>query len=100
MAGGLKVEDPGIDLSIACALLSSFEDISIPMHTCFAAEIGLSGELRAVNRIDQRISEADKLGFERIFISKHNIKSITAGKFRIEIIPFGKMDEIYQALFV
>ena len=100
IAGGLKVEDPAIDLSIACSLLSSFEDVSLPMNICFAAEIGLSGELRAVNRIEQRISEAEKLGFEKIYISKHNLKSLNIKKYNIEILSAGKMEEIYQRLFV
>jgi len=99
IAGGLKVEDPAIDLGIACALLSSFEDVFLPMNICFAAEIGLSGELRAVNRIEQRISEAEKLGFEKIYISKHNAKSLSSKKYNIEILAAGKMEEIYQQLF-
>jgi len=100
IAGGLKVEDPAIDLGIACALLSSIEDVFLPMNLCFAAEIGLSGELRAVNRIEQRISEAEKLGFESIYISKHNLKSLNIKKYNIEIRSAGKMEEIYQQLFV
>lgn len=100
IAGGLKVDDPAIDLAISCALLSSFEDVHVPMNICFAAEVGLSGELRAVNRIEQRISEAEKLGFEKIYISKHNAKSLSKKKFNIEIKEVGKMEEIYNALFV
>ncbi|MBC8046682.1 MAG: DNA repair protein RadA [Fimbriimonadaceae bacterium] len=100
IAGGLKVDDPAIDLAISCALLSSFEDVNVPMNICFAAEIGLSGELRAVNRIEQRISEAEKLGFEKIYISKHNAKSLNAKKYNIEIKEVGKMEEIYNGLFV
>jgi DNA repair protein RadA/Sms len=99
IAGGLKVEDPAIDLSIACALLSSFEDVAVPMNACFAGEIGLSGELRAVNRIEQRITEAEKLGFESIYISKYNKKSISNKKYNIEIRAAGKMEEIYKLLF-
>src|SRR5688572_25806489 len=72
IAGGLKVEDPSIDLAVLCALLSSFEDAPLPEHICFAGEIGLSGEIRAVNRIEQRIAEAEKLGFEKIIVSKYN----------------------------
>src|SRR5258706_2085601 len=73
IAGGLKVEDPSIDLAVLCALLSSFEDVSLPHRVCFAGEIGLSGEIRAVNRIEQRIAEAEKLGFEKIIVSKYNL---------------------------
>lgn len=100
IAGGLKVDDPAIDLAISCALISSFEDVHVPMQICFAAEVGLSGELRAVNRIEQRISEAEKLGFETIYISKHNAKSLNNKKYNIEIKPAGKMEEIYNAMFV
>src|SRR4249919_3142188 len=72
IAGGLKVEDPSIDLAIVSALLSSYEDVSVNHHYCFAGEVGLSGEIRAVNRIEQRIAEAEKLGFEKIIVSKYN----------------------------
>ena len=74
IAGGLKVEDPSIDLAVLCALLSSYEDTPLPHQICFAGEVGLSGEIRAVNRIDQRIAEAEKLGFEKIIVSKYNQK--------------------------
>ena len=100
IAGGLRVEDPAIDLSIACALLSSIEDTFMPMNICFAAEIGLSGELRGVSRIEQRIMEAEKLGFEIIYISKHNMKSLNIKKYNIEVRAAGKMEEVYQRLFV
>ncbi|MBK7036396.1 MAG: DNA repair protein RadA [Bacteroidetes bacterium] len=98
IAGGLRVEDPAIDLSIACALLSSIEDTFMPMNICFAAEIGLSGELRGVSRIEQRIMEAEKLGFEIIYISKHNMKSLNIKKYNIEVRAAGKMEEVYQRL--
>ena len=75
ITGGISVEDPAIDLGLAAAIISSHEDIPIPFKTCFAGEIGLSGEVRAVNRIEQRIAEAQKLGFEQIFISKYNLES-------------------------
>jgi DNA repair protein RadA/Sms len=99
IAGGLKVEDPSIDLAVLCALLSSYEDVPLPGHTCFSGEVGLSGEIRAVNRIDQRIAEAEKLGFEKIFVSKYNQKGLNNQKFNIEIIPVGRVEEVYQALF-
>ncbi len=70
VAGGLKVEDPAIDLAVCASIVSSYEDISIPHTTCFAAEVGLGGEVRAVNRIENRISEAENLGFKEIYISK------------------------------
>jgi DNA repair protein RadA/Sms len=99
IAGGLKVEDPSIDLAVLCALLSSFEDAPLPSRLCFAGEVGLSGEIRAVNRIEQRIAEAEKLGFERIFVSKYNQKGIGSAKFDIEIVPVGRVEEVYQHLF-
>lgn len=99
IAGGLKVEDPSIDLAVLCALLSSFEDISLPHHICFAGEIGLSGEIRAVNRIEQRIAEAEKLGFEKILVSKYNLKAISRQKTHIEIVSMSRVEEVYKYLF-
>lgn len=99
IAGGIKVEDPSIDLSIVSALLSSYEDKPLPQQICFAGEVGLSGEIRAVNRIEQRIAEAEKLGFEKIILSKYNSKSLDQIKTKIELIPLGKVEELYQLLF-
>ena len=99
IAGGIKVEDPSIDLAIVCALLSSYEDVPLPQKVCFAGEVGLSGEIRAVNRIEQRIAEAEKLGFEKIIISKYNAKSLGKLKFGIEVVTLGKVEEVYQYLF-
>jgi DNA repair protein RadA/Sms len=99
IAGGLKVEDPSIDLAVLCALLSSYEDAPIPQHLCFAGEVGLSGEIRAVNRIEQRIAEAEKLGFTKIIVSKYNQKSLDQKRFSIEIITMGRVDEVYRHLF-
>ncbi|GGB13334.1 DNA repair protein RadA [Puia dinghuensis] len=99
IAGGLKVEDPSIDLAVLCALLSSYEDVPLSARTCFAGEVGLSGEIRAVNRIEQRIAEAEKLGFERIFVSKYNQKGVGTQKFDIEIVPVGRVEEVYTQLF-
>ena len=99
IAGGLKIEDPSIDLAVLCALLSSFEDTPLPHHTCFAGEVGLSGEIRAVNRIDQRIAEAEKLGFEKIIVSKYNQKGLAKQKFNIEIVTMGQVEELYRYLF-
>jgi DNA repair protein RadA/Sms len=99
LAGGLKIEDPSIDLAVLCALLSSYEDVPISHHTCFAGEVGLSGEIRAVNRIDQRIAEAEKLGFEKIFVSKYNAKGLKNQKVNIAIVPVGRVEEVYQYLF-
>jgi DNA repair protein RadA/Sms len=99
IAGGLKIEDPSIDLAVLCALLSSFEDTPLPQHICFAGEVGLSGEIRAVNRIDQRIAEAEKLGFEKIIVSKYNQKGLAKQKFNIEIVTMGLVEELYRYLF-
>jgi DNA repair protein RadA/Sms len=106
IAGGLKVEDPSIDLAVLCALLSSYEDIPLPHQICFAGEVGLSGEIRAVNRIEQRIAEAEKLGFEKIIVSKYNLpggrqgqKGLTQLHHNIEVITKGRVDELYQFLF-
>jgi len=99
IAGGLKVEDPSIDLAVLCSLLSSYEDVPLSSRNCFAGEVGLSGEIRAVNRIEQRIAEAEKLGFERIFVSKYNQKGLSGAKFDIEVVPVGRVEEVYQYLF-
>lgn len=99
IAGGIKVEDPGIDLALVCGILSSNEDLPIPQNICFAGEVGLTGEIRPVSRIEQRISEAQKLGFEKIFISSYNKKGLDLKQFSIEIITVSKMEEIFQILF-
>ncbi|RZK85840.1 MAG: DNA repair protein RadA, partial [Pedobacter sp.] len=99
IAGGIKVEDPAIDLSIVAAIISSHEDIPVSSKVCFAAEVGLSGEIRAVNRVEQRISEAEKLGFEKIFISSYNLKGINRDKFKIELVTVAKIEEVFSALF-
>jgi DNA repair protein RadA/Sms len=99
IAGGLKVEDPSIDLAVLCALLSSYEDIPLPYNICFAGEVGLSGEIRAVNRIEQRIAEAEKLGFEKIIVSKYTQKAISQQSFNIEVIQMARVEELYNYLF-
>ncbi|MEP6845444.1 MAG: DNA repair protein RadA [Panacibacter sp.] len=99
IAGGLKVEDPSIDLSVICALLSSYEDVPLPAHICMAGEVGLNGEIRAVNRIEQRIAEAEKLGFEKIIVSKFNKKGFDKNQFKIEVVALTRVDEVYRYLF-
>jgi DNA repair protein RadA/Sms len=99
IAGGIKVEDPSIDLAVLVALLSSYEDVPVPHDVCFAGEVGLSGEIRAVNRIDQRIAEAEKLGFKKIIVSKYNQKAMSKQKFNIEVVTMGRVDEVYRSLF-
>jgi DNA repair protein RadA/Sms len=99
IAGGLKVEDPSIDLAVLCALLSSFEDVPLASDICFAGEIGLSGEIRAVNRIGQRIAEAEKLGFGKIVVSKYNQKGLKHHSYQIEVLMMGRVEEVYKYLF-
>lgn len=98
IAGGIKVDDPALDLAVVASILSSNADIAINKSICLSAEVGLSGEVRPVNRIDQRIYEAEKLGFEKIIISKYN-KGINQKDFKIELVQCGKLDEVVRALF-
>ncbi len=97
IAGGLKVEDPAIDLAVVCAVLSSARDEVIPQDVCFAAEVGLSGEIRAVPRIEQRIMEAEKLGFKTIVLSKFN--KIARKDFAIRIHRVSKIEQVVFELF-
>ena len=99
IAGGIKVDDPAIDLAVISAILSSSEDIAVSPTACFASEVGLSGELRPVSRIDQRVMEAEKLGFDKIFISKHNKKGMAKLDHKIEVVFVGKVEEVFQNLF-
>lgn len=97
ITGGIKIEDPAIDLAVVCAVLSSDQSISIQKKVCFAAEIGLSGEVRAISKIDERIAEAEKLGYEQIIISSYN--KISTNKFKIKIIKCNKLESVYNKLF-
>jgi len=106
ITGGIRVEDPAIDLGLAAAIISSHEDIPISFKTCFAGEVGLSGEIRAVNRVEQRIAEAQKLGFDRIFISKYNLpsggqdkKGIDLSRYKIDIKVVSRIEEVFEILF-
>ncbi|RRN78191.1 DNA repair protein RadA [Pseudoxanthomonas sp. SGD-10] len=99
IAGGIRIEDPSIDLGLIAAIISSHEDIPISDKICFAAEVGLSGEIRAVTRIEQRIAEAEKLGFEQVFISKYNKKGLDLKKYSIQIQTVGKVEEVFELLF-
>lgn len=98
IAGGIRVDDPAIDLAVVSAVLSSNADISIDRSICCSAEVGLSGEIRPVNRIDQRIREAEKLGFEKIIVSKYN-KGLDQDNYSIELILCQRIDEVVKALF-
>ncbi|WP_456376486.1 DNA repair protein RadA [Lutibacter sp.] len=97
IAGGIKVDDPAIDLAVICAILSSNEDDAIPQDFCFAAEIGLAGEIRPVNRVEQRILEAEKLGFHTIFISKFN--KFSKISHTIKIVKVAKVEDVFANLF-
>jgi len=99
IAGGLKVHDPSIDLAVVAAVLSSSEDLSLPRQTCFAGEVGLSGEIRPINRIDQRIAEADKLGFKSIFISKHHQLSQSALSGKMKVHSVGHVRDMLTEMF-
>ncbi len=96
ITGGLKITDPSIDLAIVCAILSSDQDHPIPTDYCFSGEVGLSGEIRPVNRIEQRIMEAQKLGYNKIFISKYN--KLSTNNFDIEVIKTSRLDEVWKLL--
>lgn len=99
IAGGLKVNDPAIDLGVISAILSSNMDTAIESEVCMAGEIGLSGEIRPVNRIEQRIGEAEKLGFKRFLLPTYNMQGIDQRKVKIELVPVRKVEEAFRALF-
>ncbi len=98
IAGGIRVTDPAIDLAIVSALISSLQDISVSRKICYAGEIGLSGEVRAVSRMDQRILEADRLGFEQIIVSKYHGKALPKNK-SIDVKTVGKVAEMLELIF-
>lgn len=97
IAGGITVDDPAIDLAVVTAILSSNEDDPIALDMCFAAEVGLSGEIRPVNRIEQRILEAEKMGFKQIVVSKFN--KIPKKNYKIKVLLVSKIEEVYRLLF-
>jgi DNA repair protein RadA/Sms len=99
ITGGVKVDDPALDLAVVSSVISSYTDIAIDKHTCFAGEVGLSGEIRPVSRLEQRINEAEKLSYKRIIISKYNFKSGDFKKNKIEIIAVPKLTDAFQKLF-
>ncbi len=96
IAGGLRVDDPAIDLAVAVSLVSSLEDMPVSKKMCFAAEVGLGGEVRAVNRVESRMLEAEKLGFETIIISEYNKKGLDFSKYNIEIKAFSKLNDVFS----
>ncbi|MCO5229884.1 MAG: DNA repair protein RadA [Chitinophagales bacterium] len=98
ITGGMKVDDPATDLAVVAALLSSYEDIPLKENICFAAEIGLSGEIRPVNKIEQRIAEAEKLGYQQVYLSKFHSKGLPKTK-QLNIMSVSKVDNLVQKLF-
>ncbi len=98
IAGGLKINDPATDLAVICSILSSNIDVAINHKYCFAGEVGLTGEIRAVSRVEQRIAEAEKLGFKRIYVPAHN-KSFDNKKYKIEIVKSGRVEEVFKNIF-
>lgn len=99
IAGGLKVSDPAMDLAVMAAILSSNMDMPLPKLTCMTGEVGLSGEIRPVSRLEQRIREAEKLGFERILIPNVSLKSLDAKRLKIQLCPVSRVDEAFRLLF-
>ncbi len=99
LAGGLRIDDPAIDLAICAAIISSYQEIPIPDKTCFAAEVGLGGEIRAINRLENRIAEAEKLGFNKIIVSGYNIKGLDLKKFDIEVFATNKLGGVFSEIF-
>ena len=99
IAGGLKVNDPALDLAVICAILSSNVDMAIPHGVCMSGEVGLSGEIRPTTRMEQRIMEAEKLGMNTIVIPKNNLKGIDTSRFKIKIVEVSKVEEAFRVLF-
>ena len=99
IAGGIKVKDPALDLSVVSAILSSNVDMPVPKGYCMAGEVGLSGEIRPVTRLEQRIAEAEKLGMETILVPRNNLKGVDLNRFKIKIIEVSKTEEAFRALF-
>ena len=99
IAGGLKVNDPALDLAVICAILSSNVDMAIPRGVCMSGEVGLSGEIRPITRMEQRIMEAEKLGMNTIIIPKNNLKGIDTSRFKIKIVEVSKVEEAFRVLF-
>ncbi len=98
IAGGLRIDDPAMDLAVAVAIVSSLEEVPIAKKSCFAGEVGLGGEIRAVNRIENRIMEAEKLGFDQIYISEYNTKGWDTSRYAIKILTFSRLDAVISAI--
>jgi DNA repair protein RadA/Sms len=99
ITGGIKVDDPAIDLAVITSILSSNLDMYVEHNYCFTGEVGLSGEIRQVTRVEQRIREAEKLGFKKVFIARNSTKGLGQLKFKTEIVPVGKVENLFQHIF-
>jgi len=99
IAGGIKVADPSIDLAVVAALISSLQDIHISKKICFAGEVGLSGEIRPVSRVDQRIQEAGRLGFDTIYISKYKSDVLAKKNYQVEVRMLSRIDDLLREVF-
>ncbi|MBK6543946.1 MAG: DNA repair protein RadA [Saprospiraceae bacterium] len=99
LAGGIKISDPALDLAVIAAMISSLEDNALHRQICFAGEVGLSGEIRAVSKIEQRVQEAARLGFKAICLSKYNLKGWDPEKYKIKIVPLATVNELYEKVF-
>ena len=99
IAGGLRLDDPALDMAVCAAVVSSLNDLPIPDNVCLAAEVGLSGEIRAVSRLDQRLAEAEKLGFKEMYVSQFNGKGLDLARFGLRVHAVSRLDEVLNGLF-
>lgn len=99
IAGGLKVNDPAMDLAVISAILSSNVDMAVPPGVCMAGEVGLSGEIRPVTRLEQRLAEAEKLGMTVMLVPSHNLKGVDTSRFRVKVVEVAKVEEAFRTLF-
>ena len=99
IAGGFRVNDPALDLAVISSILSSNVDMPIPKTICLTGEVGLSGEIRPVTRIEQRIMEADKLGFSAIYVPKYNLKGVDTSRFKVDVREVARVEEVFRSLF-
>jgi DNA repair protein RadA/Sms len=100
VAGGLKVEDTAADLAMCAAIVSSFEDLPLPPKMIFCGEVGLAGEIRAVNRLESRVAEAEKLGYKQIVVSKYSEKAVQELSTTIQVLTIGKLTDLFNILLV
>lgn len=99
ITGGFKVNDPALDLAVISSILSSNVDMPISRSVCLTGEVGLSGEIRPVTRLEQRIVEADKLGFSKIFVPHNNLKGVNLNRFQVEVVEVSRVEDVFRSLF-